>query len=169
MDKKKGGSPKLTVVRGTGPKKSGGSARRSASAPLSSLPTRIYFSRGSSTPTGSSLTTLRKYAEWLARSRARKLFVVGHANLRLQDRPSAELADARARAVCDLLVWLGARRSQVRRVSQSQLHRIRPDTTRGLRAAHRSVELIVAPGGFVIPKKAMPPPRRPRARKAVAG
>lgn len=151
MDKKKRGTsrPQLTVVRSNGLMKSAGGPRRSLPKPVSSLPTRIYFSRGSSTPTGGSLT-LRQYAEWLARSRARGLFVVGHANLRLQDRPSSDLADARARAVRDLLVWFGAHKSQVRRVSPSQLHRIRPDTTRSLRASHRSVELIVAPTGSAI-------------------
>jgi outer membrane protein OmpA-like peptidoglycan-associated protein len=158
--------PKLTIVHSNGRMTSTSTPRPSVSKSVSSLPTRIYFSRGSSTPTGSSLTTLRRYAEWLARSRARGLLVVGHANLRLQDRPSGDLADARARAIRDLLVWLGAHKSQVRRVSPSQLHRIRRDTTASLRAHHRSVELIVAPTASSIAQRAMPPRRRAPVRVA---
>lgn len=170
MNKKKRGAsrPQLTIVHRDGRMTSTGTPRQTVSKSLSGLPTRIYFPRGSSTPTGSSLTTLRRYAEWLARSRARRLLVVGHANLRLQDRPSSDLADARARAVRDLLVWLGAHKPQVRRVSPSQLHRIRRDTTASLRAHHRSVELIVAPTASSIAQRAMPPRRRPPVRVAAS-
>ena len=172
MDKKKKtksttSRPKLTVVNDSGIKKSAGGARQSSSRGVSGLPTRIYFSRGSSTPTGGSLSTLRKYSAWLARNRERRLFIVGHANLRLQDRPSIALADARARAVRDLLVWLGAQRGQVRRITPAQLHRIRPGSTRGQRAAHRSVELIIAPTGSLLAQGSMPPKRRGRTRMAV--
>ncbi len=133
------------------------------------LPTRVYFARSGSTPTGSSLTTLRRYAEWLARSRARRVYVVGHANLRgREDRTSRSLADERARAVVDLLVWLGARRDQVHRISTARLHRIRPESTRGTRAAHRCVELIVPLKGSLAARRARPPLRRAPARLAVA-
>jgi len=134
---------------------------------IDDLPTRIYFSRGSCTPTGGSLTVLRKYAEWLAGSRTRALYVVGHANLRLKGKAALALADARARAVRDLLVWLGARRGQVRRMTPSRMHQIRSNSTSSARAANRSVEIVVAPGGSVTSQR--PVPRRGRsARGAVA-
>ncbi|MDH5275864.1 MAG: OmpA family protein [Gammaproteobacteria bacterium] len=134
-----GRKPKLIVVGGNGATRPRGLSRRPPPVHFDDLPTRIYFSRASSTPTGGSLTVLRKYAEWLARSRTRALYVVGHANLRLKGKAALALADARARAVRDLLVWLGARRGQVRRMTPSRMHQIRSDSTRSARAANRAV------------------------------
>ncbi len=124
-------------------------------------PTRIHFPRASSTPTGASLTVLRRYAEWLADDRVRRLFVLGHANKRLWDRAALGLADARARSVRDLLIFLGAKPEQVRRVSPARLHGAGPDSTRGERAAHRCVELIVSPDGSNVSQKEDLPSRGP--------
>ncbi|MEO8445236.1 MAG: OmpA family protein [Gammaproteobacteria bacterium] len=160
--------PRLKIVGGNGTAK--------GPADISKWPTRIYFSRASSTPTPGSLDTLRKYAEWLARSRKRRVFVVGHANQRLWAKAAVALAEARARAVRDLLVWLGAKRDQVRRIGPAALHRIRPGTTRHERAAHRYVELIPAPDGSIKAEQAVPPWQRVvraatggRPRAAMAG
>ncbi|MEO8225229.1 MAG: OmpA family protein [Gammaproteobacteria bacterium] len=160
--------PRLKIVGGNGAAKPPVATGRKSPADVSKWPTRIYFSRASSTPTGGSLTTLRKYAEWLARGRMRRVFVVGHANQRLWDKAAVGLADARARSVKDLLVWLGAERDQVRKLGAAAVHRIRPGTTRGDRAAHRYVELIVAPDGSIKAKQAVPAWKRP-ARAAAGG
>lgn len=167
--KKRGtGRPRLTVIQGDGMMKSVRTPRRQLPTGVNGLPTRIYFSRGSSTPTGGSLATLHSYAGWLTRNRVRRIFVVGHANRRLRNKAAISLADARARAVRDLLVWLGAKRDQVRRVTPSRLHRLWPDSTRGQRAAHRFVELVVAPTGSLLAQRAVPPRRTP-ARMAAYG
>ncbi len=141
------GRPRLTIIGSNGRMRSAPMPRRGSPTTIDGLPTRVYFSRGSSTPTSGSLTVLRKYARWLTRNRARRLFVLGHANRRSWNKASLALADARVRAVRDLLVWLGAGRKQVRRVSPSRLHEIRPGSASADRATHRSVELIVGPTG----------------------
>jgi outer membrane protein OmpA-like peptidoglycan-associated protein len=102
--KRRTGRTRLTVLDGNGTMRSAPAPRRDSPTSIDGLPTRVYFTRGSSTPTSNSLTVLRKYAEWLARNRARRLFVVGHANRRNWAQTSAALADARVRAVRDLLV-----------------------------------------------------------------
>ncbi len=139
--------PRLAVVRGDGSIRTAAVSRRGSPATVAGLPALIYFPRGSSTPTRSSLTVLRRYADWLACRRARKLWVVGHANRSNRGKASRALAAARVRAVRDLLVWLGAGPGQVRRLSPSRLHADRPAATAAERAAHRSVELIVGPTG----------------------
>jgi outer membrane protein OmpA-like peptidoglycan-associated protein len=165
--KRREGPPRLTIIRGNGSMKTAPMPRRGSPTSIDGLPTRIYFSRGSSTPNTTGLNVLRQYAEWLKRNRAQKIFVVGHANKRIWDKASLALADARARAVRDLLVWLGARPTQVRRVTPSQLHRIRSGSTRGERITHRYVELIVGPTGSLIAKKVIPA-RRPSSRRRAA-
>lgn len=164
--KRRRGKTRLTIVNGHGKMRSARAPRRDSPTSIDGLPTRVYFTRGSSTPTSTSLTVLRKYAQWLARSRARKLFVVGHANRRNWAEASAALADARVRAVRDLLVWLGAGRKQVRRVSPARLHRIRPGSTSAERATHRYVELIVGSGGQPNVQVPVPRRRRPSLRRA---
>lgn len=139
---------------------------RSAPVPIDDLPTRVYFSRGNSTPTGKSLPVLHKYAQWLARNRTRYLSVVGHANHRSWAKSAKSLADARVRAVRDLLIWLGAGRNQVRRMSRSRLHTVKRASTRAERAEHRSVELIVGRTGQSIVNVSVPRRRTPTHRRA---
>lgn len=164
--KRRTGRPRLTVVRGNGSMRSAPMPRHGSPTTIDGLPTRVYFSRGSSTPTSGSLTVLRKYAQWLARHRARKLWVVGHANRRKWDKASRALADARVRAVRDLLVWLGAGRTQVRRVAASRLHMVHPGTTSAEQATHRSVELIVGPTGQLNVQAPVPRKRARAGRRA---
>lgn len=161
------GRPRLTIIGSNGSMRPAPAARRGSPTTIDGLPTRVYFSRGSSTPTSGSLTVLRKYAEWLARSRDRRLVVVGHANRRSWSKASRALADARVLTVRDLLVWLGAGRAQVRRVSPSRLHDITLGSSRAERATHRSVELIVGPTGQ-LNQQAPAPRRRASARSRAA-
>ncbi|MDH4258672.1 MAG: OmpA family protein [Gammaproteobacteria bacterium] len=164
--KRRNGRPRLTIVSGNGSMKAAPMPRAGSPTSIDGLPTRIYFSRASSTPNTTSLNVLRKYAEWMKRDRAQKIFVVGHANKRLWDKASLALADARARAVRDLLVWLGAHGAQVRRVTPSQLHRIPSRSTRDERIAHRFVELIVGPTDSLIAKKMITARRSSSRRRA---
>ncbi len=163
--KRRTGRPKLTIISADGRMRSAPAPRRSPTT-IDELPTRIFFTRGSSTPISGSLTVLRKYAEWLAQKRVRRLWVVGHANRRSWSKASRALADTRVRAVRDLLVWLGAGRNQVRRLSASRLHEIGAGSTRAVRAMHRSVELVVGPTGQLAVQSQPPRRRAPRRRRA---
>ena len=160
------GRPRLTVLGSNGTMRSAPVPRRRSPAPIDDLPTRVYFSRGSSTPTGKSLSVLHKYAQWLARNRARYLSIVGHANHRSWAKSAKSLADARVRAVRDLLIWLGAERKQVRRMSRSRLHSVKRASTRAERAEHRFVELIVGPTGQSNVTASVPRRRTPTHRRA---
>jgi outer membrane protein OmpA-like peptidoglycan-associated protein len=145
--KRRNSRPQLTVVRRDGRMQSVRPKRGRPTLAVDDLPTRIYFSRASSTPTGDSLTTLWAYAQWLASGRARKVLLRGHANRLFWAKSALALADARVRAVRDLLLWLGAGADQVGRVRSSQLHRRTVYSLRRQRQQHRSVEIIVVPTG----------------------
>lgn len=163
MSRRKPG-PQLTVVRSDGRMRNVRPGGVRSGFPAGELPSRVYFSRGSSTPTGTGLNTLWGYAQWLAASRARKLHVLGHANRQPWPAATRNLADARSRAVRDLLVWLGARPGQVRRVQLPESHGVRAATVSSEPAEQRYVELIAIPGRG--PAKQMALPGRARRRIA---
>ena len=94
----------------------------------------------------------------------RKLHVLGHANRQPWPAATRNLADARSRAVRDLLVWLGARPGQVRRVQLPESHGVRAATVSSEPAEQRYVELIAIPGRG--PAKQMALPGRARRRIA---
>ncbi|NJO12693.1 MAG: hypothetical protein HC872_03600 [Gammaproteobacteria bacterium] len=137
----------LTVINGKGRMATTRSRLALSRVLVEQLPTRIHFSRGGSTPTGASLSTLNQYAAWLREEPQRKIYLLGHANQKLQGKLATALADERALTVRDLLVWMGADRTQVSRIKPSRIHRLRGDSTPGQRRSHRCVELIVAPSG----------------------
>lgn len=137
--------PRLTLVQGTKRRAPSNSNTPRTTTDQGRLPTRIFFARSGSTPTGASLTTLSRYGDWLARRGSRKVYVLGHANKRGWDKTAIALADERSRAVRDLIIWFGAKPAQVSRITPSELHLMSGVSTRAERQAHRCVDLIVAP------------------------
>jgi outer membrane protein OmpA-like peptidoglycan-associated protein len=101
----------------------------------------IEFSRGRATPKAESLTDLHRVGEWLSRHADEHVTVVGHANQRSGDRAAAGLARARVAAVVDLLVLLGAARSQLVPLRATRLHSVPIGSTLGERRQRRVVVL----------------------------
>lgn len=161
--------PNLTIIRGNGSMRGARGAERSTLRSIEGLPSRVYFPRASSTPVGGSLIVLRRYADWLVARRARRVVVLGHANLWSWSEGARALALARSRAVRDLLVFLGAGRAQIRRATVAKLHPVDDWSTSGERQSRRFVEIIAvpderAPSTLPVPKRA----RKARLRRAVA-
>lgn len=154
--------PRFTLVRRDGTMFSVKS-KRGAPFDLSSLPRRIYFPRASSTPVPRSLLALRTCADWLRERPSRRVFLVGHANRRNWSEASRALATARAHAVRDLLVFLGAARRQIGSILSSKLHSMGRDSTAKLRGQHRYVEIIPGASGGAI-SQSIPRPRRMAVR-----
>jgi hypothetical protein len=106
---------------------------------LPGFPVVIEFARGRVAPRAESLSDLHRVGEWLSRNADEHVTVVGHANRRTDDRAAAGLARARVAAVVDLLVLLGAARSQLVPLRATRLHSVPVGSTLGERRQRRVV------------------------------
>jgi outer membrane protein OmpA-like peptidoglycan-associated protein len=137
-------APNLTIVARDGSMRSPARKSRKRRPREPAFPATIQFARGSATPRAGSLQLLWECGVWLEGHREEAVVVVGHANTRGWDRPARALARARAAAVTDLLVLLGAQRSQVDQAAAPRLHSVVPDSARGERRQRRVVVLYRA-------------------------
>jgi outer membrane protein OmpA-like peptidoglycan-associated protein len=116
-----------------------GNGRSPPRVALPGFPVVIEFARGRVAPRAESLSDLHRVGEWLSRNADELVTVVGHANQRSDDRAAAGLARARVATVVDLLVLLGAARSQLVPLRATRLHSVPVGSTLGERRQRRVV------------------------------
>jgi hypothetical protein len=132
-------SPRLGIVTRGGAVRPPGNGRSSPRVALPGFPVVIEFARGRVAPRAESLSDLHRVGEWLSRNADELVTVVGHANQRSDDRAAAGLARARVATVVDLLVLLGAARSQLVPLRATRLHSVPVGSTLGERRQRRVV------------------------------
>jgi outer membrane protein OmpA-like peptidoglycan-associated protein len=103
------------------------------------FPVVVEFGRGSTVPRAESLVAMHAAAQWLGRHADEHVTVAGHANVRSSERSAAALARTRVAVVTDLLVLLGAERSQLVPLRSSRLHSVPVGSTLGARRQRRVV------------------------------
>ncbi len=144
MSKKNGrgvgsGRPRLKVVARDGSIRDSATTAARDRQGRATFPVVVEFERGSTSPRAESLVALHSAARWLARHAQERVTVVGHANVRGSETSAAARARARVAVVADLLILLGAARSQLVPLRSTRLHSIRAGSTAGGRRQRRVV------------------------------
>ncbi len=134
--------PSLLVVRRDGTLRRAGAKMTKDPQRDVAFPIVVEFARGATTPRIESLVAMHACAHWLARRRDELVTVVGHANLRSSETAAKALARERVAAVSDLLVLLGAKRSQLVPLKSVRLHSVPSRSTLGARRGRRVVVIF---------------------------